>query len=102
MKHKGIDYKTSTVQYYLNNNESMDKVCKIFNCKKTTLKVWVHNYQNNKNLTRRNRKPISYKVKKEQVKSALDMIGKNEQLTMDELLFEMKNKYKDFDITTFR
>lgn len=27
----------------------MDKVCKIFNCKKTTLKVWVHNYQNNKN-----------------------------------------------------
>ena len=48
MKHKGIDYKTSAVQYYLNNNESMDKVCKIFNCKKTTLKVWVHNYQNNK------------------------------------------------------
>ena len=44
MKHKGIDYKTSAVQYYLNNNESMDKVCKIFNCKKTTLKV---NYQNN-------------------------------------------------------
>jgi len=43
MKHKGIDYKTSVVQYYLNNNESMDKVCKIFNCKKTTLKVWVHN-----------------------------------------------------------
>lgn len=99
MKHKGIDYKTSAVQYYLNNNESMDKVCKIFNCKKTTLKVWVHNYQNNKNLTRRNRKPISYKVKKEQVKSALGMIDKNEQLTMDELLFEMKNKYKDFDIT---
>lgn len=64
MKHKGIDYKTSAVQYYLNNNESIDKVCKIFNCKKTTLKVWVHNYQNNKNLTRRNRKPISYKVKK--------------------------------------
>ena len=38
MKHKGIDYKTSTVQYYLNNDEGMDKVCKIFNCKKTTLK----------------------------------------------------------------
>jgi hypothetical protein len=25
MKHNGIDYKTSAVQYYLNNNESMDK-----------------------------------------------------------------------------
>lgn len=23
MKHKGIDYKTSAVQYYLNNNESV-------------------------------------------------------------------------------
>ena len=92
MKHKGIDYKTSAFQYYLNNNESMDKVCKIFNCKKTTLKVWVHNYKNN-------RKPISYKVKKEQLKSALGIIDRNEQLTMGELLFEMKNKYEDFDIT---
>ena len=63
MKHKGIDYKTSAVQYYLNNNESMDTVCKIFNCKKTTLNVWVHNYQNNKNLTRRNRKPSTRKYK---------------------------------------
>ena len=34
MKDKGNDYKTSAVQYYLNNNESMDKVCKIFNWKK--------------------------------------------------------------------
>ena len=99
MKHKGIDYKTSAVQYYLNNNESMDKVCKIFNCKKSTLKEWVHKYNSTKSLTRRNRKPISYKVKKEQVKTALNMLDANEQLTMDELLFEMKNKYKDFDIT---
>jgi len=48
MKHKGIDYKTSAVQYYLNNNESMDKVCKIFNCKKSTLKAWVHKYNSTK------------------------------------------------------
>jgi len=27
------------------------------------------------------------------------MIDKNEQLTMDELLFSMKQKYNDFDIT---
>jgi hypothetical protein len=42
MKHNGIDYKSSTVQYYLNNNESIDKVCKNINCNKTTLKVWVY------------------------------------------------------------
>ena len=99
MKHKGIDYKTSAVHYYLNNNESMDKVCKIFNCKKSTLKAWVHKYNATNSLTRHNRKPISYKVKKEQVKTALNMIDKNEQITMDELLSDMKNKYKDFNIT---
>jgi hypothetical protein len=27
------------------------------------------------------------------------MIDNNEQLTMDELLFDMKNKYTDFDIS---
>ena len=55
-KYKSDDYKLGAVKYYLKQNDSMDKVCKIFNCKKTTLKVWVHNYKNNKNLTRRNRK----------------------------------------------
>ena len=93
MKHKGIDYKTSAVQYYLNNNESMDKVCKIFNCKKTTLKVWVHNYKNNKNLTRRNRKPISYKVKKEHIHFIKDELNKNKPITMEDLLFLLKKKY---------
>jgi len=60
MKHKGIDYKTSAVQYYLNNNESMDKVCKIFNCKKTTLKVWVHGTNKKTEYTR---KPSTRKYK---------------------------------------
>ena len=99
MKHKGNDYKVSAVNYYLKNKDSMDKVCKIFNCKKSTLKDWVHYYKNNKNLTRKNRNPISYKVKKEQVKTALNIVDKNEQLTMNELLFTMKQKYNDLDIT---
>ena len=33
-KHKSEDYKISAVNYYLNNNVSMDYVCNIFNCKK--------------------------------------------------------------------
>ena len=67
----------------MNNNESMDKVCKIFNCKKCTLKAWDHKYNSTKSLTRHNRKPISYKVKKkEQVKTSLNMLDANEQLTI--------------------
>ena len=87
------------VKYYLKHNDSMDKVCEIFDCKKSTLKGWIDRYRNTKNITRKNRKPISYKINKEQVRSAVNMIDKNEQLTMDELLFSMKQKYKDLDIT---
>ena len=46
------------------------KVFKILIVRKLP-KVWVHNYQNNKNLTHRNGKPILYKVKKEQVKNSI-------------------------------
>ena len=77
----------------------MDNTCKIFNCKKPSLHRWIQVYKTKKNLQRKPRKSISYKVKKEQVKTALNIIDKNEQLTMDELLFDMKQKYKDFNIT---
>jgi transposase len=53
MKHKSDDYKTIAVKYYLNNNDSMDEVCKIFKCKKSTLKDWVNKYKITKNLTRK-------------------------------------------------
>jgi len=74
MTHKTPDYKTSVVQYYLRNNQSMKKVCKVFDCNKSTLNDWVHKYKtNHKNLTRRNRPAISYKINKDQVKTALDI-----------------------------
>ena len=56
-------------------------------------------YETSKNLTRRNRKPISYKITKPQVNSALELLKQNEQLTMNELVVDMKNKYSTFDIT---
>ncbi len=99
MKQKGDDYKISAVKYYLNNYDTMDNTCKIFNCKKPSLHRWLQIYKTKKNLQRKPRKSISYKVKKEQVKTALNMIDKNEQLTMDELLFDMKQTYPDFNIT---
>jgi transposase len=98
-KYKSDDYKLGAVKYYLKQNDSMDKVCKIFDCKKSTLKGWIDRYKTTKILTRKIRKPVSYKINQEQVKTALNVVDKNEQLTMDELLFDMKRKYKDFDIT---
>lgn len=44
-KYKSDDYKLSAVKYYLKQNDSMDKVCKIFDCKKSTLKGWIDRYK---------------------------------------------------------
>ena len=100
-KHKTEDYKISAVKYYLNNEkgDGYKKTCKIFDCKKSTLRDWIKRYNTSKNLTRKNRKPISYKITKPQVKTALELLKKNEQLTMNELAFDMKQKYPTFDIT---
>ena len=100
MKHKSDDYKISAVNYYLKNKDNIRKTCKIFDCSKTSLQRWIDRYKTTKNVTRKNRTPISYKINKDQVKTAVNMIDKNEQLTIDELLFVMKQKYKDLDIST--
>jgi len=99
MTHKSEDYKISAVKYYLKNKDNIRKTCKIFDCKKSTLQRWIQRYNSTKNLTRRNRKSISYKISKPQVNTALDLLKQNEQLTMNELLVDMKNKYSTFDIT---
>ena len=44
-KYKSDDYKMGVVKYYLNHNDSMDKVCGIFDCKKSTLKGWIDRYK---------------------------------------------------------
>lgn len=82
-KHKTEDYKISAVKYYLNNDkgDGYKKTCKIFDCKKSTLRDWIKRYKTSKNLTRRNRKSVSYKITKPQVKTALDLLKQNEQLT---------------------
>ena len=57
-KHKSEDYKISAVNYYLDNDVSMDYVCNIFNCKKQSLSRWVQRYNNDKSIKRYNRKPL--------------------------------------------
>ena len=89
MKHKSDDYKISAVKYYLKNKDNIRKTCKIFDCSKISLQRCIDRYKTTKNITRKNRTPISYKINKDQVKTAVNMIDKNEQLTMDELLFSI-------------
>ena len=44
-KHKSEDYKLSEVKYYLNNNVSLNNVCKIFDCPKQSLYRYVKRYK---------------------------------------------------------
>jgi len=99
MKQKTEDYKLSAVRYYTNNDDGYDKTCKIFDCKKSSLKRWIHQYKTRKSLIRKSKKAISYKIKKDEVKTALNILDKNEQLTMNELSMLVKEKHKDFDIS---
>lgn len=99
MTHKSVDFKSSAVKHYLENNKSMDNVCHIFGCAKSSLKRWVDRYSGTKNLTRRNRVPIAYKINKDHMNHLLSLLKKNEQITMSELLVRMKEKFPNFDIT---
>lgn len=98
-KHKSKDYKLSAVKYYLNNDISLDDICNIFDCLKQSLYRWVKRYNEIEELKRQNRKPISYKITKEQVKYAIQKLKENEQITMEKLHKLVKKKYKYFDIT---
>ena len=98
-KHKSEDYKLSAVKYYLNNNVSLYDVCEIFDCPKQSLYRWVKRYEELEKINRLNRKPVSYKITKEQVKYAIQKLKENEQITMKELHKIIKKKYNDFNIT---
>jgi transposase-like protein len=97
--HKSEDYKISAVQYYLNNKDGYKKTCKIFGCKRSTLRGWINKYKHTKTLKRKSRKYKSYKITKPQVKTALDLLKSNEQFTINELVLDMKKKYPTFDIS---
>ena len=72
MKQKGDDYKLSAVKYYLNNKDTMNNVCNIFDCKKPSLHRWIHRYKTQKNLDRKPRRAIFYKIKKDNPKKYKD------------------------------
>jgi transposase-like protein len=93
-KHKSEDYKLSAVKYYLNNQVSLDDVCKIFDCPKQSLYRWIKRYEELEEIKRLSRKPISYKITNEQVKYAIQKLKENEQITMEELHKIVKKRYE--------
>ena len=63
------------------------------------MKRWIKKYEELEEIKKLNKKPIFYKITKEQVKYFILKLKENEQITMEELHKIVKKKYKDFDIT---
>ena len=100
MKHKREDYKISAVEYYLLEDKSQEEVCKIFKCSPRSLMRWVEKYNNDGEIKRYNKKPVAYKITKDQVKYALKEIYKNKTITMDDLLSKIKSNYPSFELSS--
>ena len=95
---KSTDYKLTAVNYYLVEDKTQDEVCKIFKCSRRSLMRWVDRYENDGNVDIHYRKPIAYKVKKEHIDFLLQELNKNKTITIEDLLYLLKNKYPDVDL----
>ena len=96
--HKSEDYKISAVKYYLKGEKTQEEICKIYECSVRSLMRWVDRYKVEKEIKRHNRKNISYKITKKQVQYIIDEVKKNKTITMNDLLYNLKLKYKKIDI----
>ena len=91
---KSIDYKETVVNYYyLVEDKTQEEVCKIFKCSRRSLMRWVEKYKKNGKITGYERTPKAYKVYKEHVEFLLQEIKKNKTITIEDLLYLLKNKY---------
>lgn len=97
--HKTEDYKISAVEYYLISDETQEKVCKIFGCNSRSLMRWVERYLEEGEIKRHNRKPIAYKIKKEHIEFILKTLEKNKDITIQDLLNKLKEKFNDINLT---
>ena len=59
---------------------------------------WVNSFEKDGNVDINYRKPVAYKVKKEYVDFLLQEIKKNKTITIEDLLYLLKNKYPNLDL----
>jgi transposase len=95
---KSSNYKETAVQYYLVEDKSQEEICKIFNCSRRSLMRWVEKYKTDGKITGYERTPKAYKVHKEHVDFLLQEIKKNKTITIEDLLYLLKNKYPNLDL----
>lgn len=74
-------------------------VAEIFGIYVRTLQRWIYRYENDQTLERRQRKAISYKLRKVHLNTSLKLINKYPSISIQTLWKFVKQKHDDFDIT---
>lgn len=97
-KHKSEDYKLSAIRYYLKINNQKE-TSRIFGCSERSLMRWVKKFKKTKEVKRKTRKYIAYKVKKEYVKFIRNEVKRNNTITMNDLLKKLQKKYITVDLS---
>lgn len=97
-KQHSSDYRLSAITHYEKSGSFTD-TCRVFDCKRQTLKRWYNTYKSSKSLTRKNRKEGSYKVSKTFVRRASQLIKEKPDIFMNDLLIELKKEFPDISVS---
>lgn len=93
--HKSTDYKLSAVEYYLNtDNISLENTCEIFKCSRQSLYRWVQRYLITGNVSNKQRKEGSYKVKRNHVQFIKNLIKDKPDIFLWQILEQLNEKHK--------
>jgi hypothetical protein len=84
--HLEHELKLKILDFYDNGRYTQKELVNCFKILDRTIKRWIQNKNNNKNLSRKERKYESYKVRSIHVKYAIKMLEKEPTITMPNLL----------------
>ena len=99
MTHLEHELKSKILDLYEDGRYTQKELANRFKITDRTIKRWIQNKKNNENLSRKERKYESYKVRSIHVKYAIKMLEKEPTITMPNLLNKLKIKFTDCNIS---
>lgn len=99
MAHLEHELKLKILDLYEDGRYTQKELANRFKISDRTIKRWVQNKKNNKNLSRKERKYESYKLRSIHVKYAIKMLEKEPTITIPNLLNKLKIKFTDCNIS---
>ncbi len=98
-KHKSNDFKQAAINHYLNVSHNLLETSRIMGCNNKTLGRWVDRFEQDGNLERQNRVPVSYKIAEGQVNYATNYLREHKTTSMAELHGIMLGHFPNFNVT---